>query len=74
MMKLLFTSLLCSLALLAQDDAPASAAARPATAPAPPPREQARSMIVTRYGIVAASQFLASQAGSKILEAGGNAD
>jgi gamma-glutamyltranspeptidase/glutathione hydrolase len=30
-------------------------------------------MIVTRYGIVAASQFLASQAGSKILEAGGNA-
>jgi gamma-glutamyltranspeptidase/glutathione hydrolase len=38
-----------------------------------PPREQARSMIVTRYGIVAASQFLASQAGSSILEAGGNA-
>ncbi|MGD1069732.1 MAG: gamma-glutamyltransferase [Bryobacteraceae bacterium] len=36
-------------------------------------REQARSMIVTNYGIVAASQFLASQAGAKILEAGGNA-
>ena len=30
-------------------------------------------MVVTRYGIVAASQFLASQAGAKILEAGGNA-
>ena len=30
-------------------------------------------MIVTRYGIVAASQFLASQAGAKMLEAGGNA-
>jgi gamma-glutamyltranspeptidase / glutathione hydrolase len=38
-----------------------------------PPREQARSMIVTQYGIVAASQFLASQAGAKMLEAGGNA-
>jgi gamma-glutamyltranspeptidase/glutathione hydrolase len=41
--------------------------------PPPPPREQARSMIVTQYGIVAASQFLAAQAGAKILEAGGNA-
>ncbi len=30
-------------------------------------------MIVTRYGIVAASQFLASQAGAKMLESGGNA-
>jgi gamma-glutamyltranspeptidase / glutathione hydrolase len=30
-------------------------------------------MVVTKYGIVAASQFLASQAGAKILEAGGNA-
>lgn len=30
-------------------------------------------MIVTKYGIVAASQFLASQAGAKMLEAGGNA-
>ena len=39
----------------------------------PPAREQARSMVVTKYGIVAASQFLASQAGAHILEAGGNA-
>jgi gamma-glutamyltranspeptidase / glutathione hydrolase len=30
-------------------------------------------MIVTKYGIVATSQFLASQAGAKVLEAGGNA-
>src|ERR1044071_8806772 len=30
-------------------------------------------MIVTKYGIVASSQFLASQAGAKVLEAGGNA-
>jgi gamma-glutamyltranspeptidase/glutathione hydrolase len=30
-------------------------------------------MVVTKYGIVAASQFLASQAGVKILEGGGNA-
>ncbi len=35
--------------------------------------EQGRSMVVTRFGIVAAPQFLASQAGAKILEAGGNA-
>ncbi len=30
-------------------------------------------MIVSKYGIVAAPQYLASQAGAKILEAGGNA-
>ena len=35
--------------------------------------EQGRSMIVTKYGIVATPQFLASQAGAKVLEAGGNA-
>src|SRR6266851_9283746 len=74
MMKLLCTTLLCSIALFAQDDSATASPAKPATpAQPPPPREQARSMIVTRYGIVAASQFLASQAGSKILEAGGNA-
>jgi gamma-glutamyltranspeptidase/glutathione hydrolase len=70
-MKLLAASLLLSLGAFAQDDAPASRTA-PATPP-PPAREQARSMIVTRYGIVASSQFLASQAGAKMLEAGGNA-
>ena len=30
-------------------------------------------MVVTKYGIVAAPQFLASQAGARVLEAGGNA-
>ena len=35
--------------------------------------DQGRSMIVTQYGIVATPQFLASQAGAKALEAGGNA-
>jgi gamma-glutamyltranspeptidase/glutathione hydrolase len=35
--------------------------------------DQGRSMVVTQYGIVAAPQFLASQAGAKILERGGNA-
>ncbi|MBV9406465.1 MAG: gamma-glutamyltransferase, partial [Acidobacteriaceae bacterium] len=35
--------------------------------------EQGRSMVVTKYGIVAAPQFLASQAGAHALEAGGNA-
>jgi gamma-glutamyltranspeptidase / glutathione hydrolase len=68
-MKPLCTLLLFSLGVFAQEDSP-----RATPRPAPPaPREQARSMVVTRYGIVAASQFLASQAGAKILEAGGNA-
>lgn len=35
--------------------------------------DQARSMITTQYGIVATPQYLASQAGTKVLEAGGNA-
>lgn len=68
-MKLPAAALLLSVCLFAQTDAPAS---RPAPAPTPA-REQARSMIVTKYGIVATSQFLASQAGAKVLEAGGNA-
>ena len=45
----------------------------PAATPPPPGRDQARSMIVSKYGIVAAPQFLASQVGARILEAGGNA-
>jgi gamma-glutamyltranspeptidase / glutathione hydrolase len=36
-------------------------------------RTQARSMVITKYGIVATSQPLASTAGVKILEAGGSA-
>ena len=35
--------------------------------------DQGRSMVVTKYGIVAAPQFLASQAGAEILQQGGNA-
>jgi gamma-glutamyltranspeptidase/glutathione hydrolase len=38
-----------------------------------PLREHARSVVATKYGIVATSQPLASAAGVKILEAGGNA-
>ena len=34
---------------------------------------QGRSMVVTNFGIVAAPQFLASQAGAHVLEEGGNA-
>src|SRR6516164_11703803 len=34
---------------------------------------QARSMVVTKFGIVSTPQFLASQAGAHILEEGGNA-
>jgi gamma-glutamyltranspeptidase/glutathione hydrolase len=72
-MKLLSAVMLFSVAVFAQDDAPAPAAAARPTTPQAPPREQARSMIVTRFGIVATSQFLASQAGAKVLESGGNA-
>src|SRR5260370_65705 len=36
-------------------------------------RQQARSMVITKYGIVATSQTLASAVGVKVLEAGGNA-
>jgi gamma-glutamyltranspeptidase/glutathione hydrolase len=38
-----------------------------------PARENGRSMVITKYGIVATSQTLASAAGVKILEAGGSA-
>src|SRR5882724_4171790 len=75
-MKLLSLALVLSFAVFGQDDAPVPSTRTPNSAPATPPppgREQARSMIVTKYGIVAASQFLASQAGAKMLEAGGNA-
>jgi gamma-glutamyltranspeptidase/glutathione hydrolase len=37
------------------------------------PRYQARSMVISQLGIVATSQTLASEAGTQILEAGGNA-
>jgi gamma-glutamyltranspeptidase / glutathione hydrolase len=40
---------------------------------APAGRSQARSMVITKFGIVATSQTLASRAGAQILEAGGNA-
>src|SRR3954471_3281223 len=38
-----------------------------------PARDYARSVVATKYGIVATSQTLASAAGVKVLEAGGNA-
>src|SRR3954447_15894679 len=66
-MTLLFAVLLLSFACFGQEDTSA------ATAEPPTMRDQARSMVVTKFGIVAASQFLASQAGAKMLESGGNA-
>src|SRR5579872_4732548 len=39
----------------------------------PSGRDQARSMVITKFGIVSTSQTLASQAGAKVLEQGGNA-
>src|SRR5262249_4917258 len=47
---------------------------KPEAPPAvPKARPQTRSMVITRFGIVATSQTLASQAGAQILELGGNA-
>ena len=43
------------------------------TAQSDPAREQARSMVMTQYGIVATSQAVASQAGAAILARGGSA-
>jgi gamma-glutamyltranspeptidase/glutathione hydrolase len=59
----IFHGTLCVSLLLAQS----------ASAAADPSREQARSMTINRYGIVATSQTLASQAGAAILERGGSA-
>ena len=44
-----------------------------AAAPTDPHRDYAGSMTVTRFGIVATSQTLASQAGTAVLERGGSA-
>lgn len=60
--------------LLMMQAAGAQEVAQPAgAASAAVAREQARSVVMTRYGIVAASQTLAAAAGAKVLEAGGNA-
>src|SRR5579871_1043961 len=65
---LLFLGILpCSLS--AQEDAPAANANRQPQ----PTRQQGRSLVISRYGMVATSQTLASQAGAQVLEAGGNA-
>jgi gamma-glutamyltranspeptidase/glutathione hydrolase len=74
-MRLPLAALALCVSALAQEEAASPTAGTTPTpaAPAPLSREQARSMIVTRHGIVATSQFLASQAGAKALEAGGNA-
>ena len=62
--RLLLALTLCvfSIPALAQREAPAS-----------PKPVVGRSMVATRYGIVAASQPLAARAGVQILERGGNA-
>jgi gamma-glutamyltranspeptidase/glutathione hydrolase len=66
---LLLAGVIC---LWAQDETPARAV-EPPKPPVPPPYDSARPLIVTKYGIVSASNFLASLAGAKILEQGGNA-
>jgi gamma-glutamyltranspeptidase / glutathione hydrolase len=77
-MRLLLLLSLLLPALNAQEEAATASPSAPRTntaAATPPPagREQHRSMIVSKFGIVAAPQFLASQAGARILEQGGNA-
>lgn len=69
-MKILIVWCMMSLvAAFGQDEA-----APAARAPAPRPSyEQARPLVVSQYGIVAASNYLASAAGARILEQGGNA-
>src|SRR5215467_6223186 len=44
-----------------------------AAPPAAADRTQARSMVISQYGIVAAEQPLAARAGTAVLEKGGNA-
>jgi gamma-glutamyltranspeptidase / glutathione hydrolase len=72
MLRFCAIAALTSLCLLAQENAPARTT-EPAKPPAPPPYDSARPLIVTKYGIVSASNFLASLAGAKVLEQGGNA-
>src|SRR5579864_104159 len=61
MKRLLLVSAISMMAFAQDDSTP------------PNGRDQARSMVMTKFGIVATSQTLASQAGARILEEGGNA-
>jgi len=61
-MLILMIALATVSAAFAQDEAPATGG-----------REQARSLVMTKFGIVSTSQTLASQAGARVLEEGGNA-
>ncbi len=60
-------------AAVAAQDAPEVAPAKAVQSPPPTPYDSARPLIVSQYGIVSASNYLASLAGAKILEQGGNA-
>ncbi|MGH9483300.1 MAG: gamma-glutamyltransferase family protein, partial [Terriglobales bacterium] len=64
-------TLLLALAVVATLAPAQTAPLRPARPPAG--RTQARSMVITQLGIVAASQTLAAQAGAQILAEGGSA-
>ncbi|MCX6592951.1 MAG: gamma-glutamyltransferase [Acidobacteria bacterium] len=69
-------SLLAVLSLAAMavaQDAPEVAPAKAVQSPPPVPYDSARPLIVSKYGIVSASNYLASLAGAKVLEQGGNA-
>ncbi len=63
--RLILLLTLCAVSVCAQDGDEGS--------PGDPIRYQARSMVMTKNGIVATNQSLSAAAGAKVLEAGGNA-
>lgn len=68
----IFVLLLLAVVCFAQEEQK-KAADTPPTPPPIPRRDQARALVVSQHGIVAASNYLASSVGAKILEQGGNA-
>jgi gamma-glutamyltranspeptidase/glutathione hydrolase len=65
-MRVVLVILLCGIALMAQNTQPPAKSGYPLPIPG-------RSIITTKYGIVAASQPMAAMSGIQILERGGNA-
>src|SRR5215471_19509344 len=73
---LFLVPLVAVLACALAEAQPKAAAAPPEADLLPKPRSsglETRSMVMTKFGIVATSQTLASRAGAQILELGGNA-
>ncbi|MCW5962973.1 MAG: gamma-glutamyltransferase family protein [Bryobacterales bacterium] len=71
MIRILLLALLAAACF--SQEAEKTADKAPPPPPPPPRRDQARALVVSQQGIVAASNYLASSVGAKILEQGGNA-